>query len=159
MAKVIHEDRRVIPQSEWQVWLRVVLFGAVVGFVYWLTYLLITKYITVPLMCGGAASCDQSAIIASKIATVIVAVGALFGMIKLSVVRPLAIAVGSAVVLWPLGEWALGLFWLESLGWAIVVYALSYALFSWIARYHSTVISMATAAIVAIVLRIALMLI
>jgi hypothetical protein len=56
-------------------------------------------------------------------------------MINLKMVRPLIISVSSAAVLWGLAVWTHDLFWLEAILWCVVLYAIAYLLFSWIARY------------------------
>ena len=53
--------------------------------------------------------------------------------------RPLLITVASAVLLWDLAGWLTGLSWLESILYSVLLYALSYVMFSWFARYSRTV--------------------
>jgi hypothetical protein len=159
VAKVIAEETRVVLQPEWQLWLKVVGFGAAVGLIYWVLTLLIGRYIIEPLTCRevvDAVTCTEASVLAGKISTVLVAVGAIFAMIRLVLARPLIVAVGAAIVLWELSAWTLGLFWLESLAWSIILYALAYGLFGWIARHASVVVAIVTAAILAIAIRVAL---
>jgi hypothetical protein len=158
MATIVTDEARIVPRPEWQIWLRIAAIGAVVGLVYWVVYMLLHHYVVSPLTCGPANSCQQTAGLSGSIATILVAVGALFATIRLSVARPVVVTVASAVVLWPLATWTAGLFWLEAVAWAIVLYSLAYLLYGWIGRYVSTVVAIVTAVVIAIILRVALML-
>lgn len=159
MAQVIIEDNRVA-RPEWQIWLQVVGFGAIVGAVYWLLALLIGRYIVEPLACRdvvSAVACTDASVLAGKLSTVIVALMATFGMIRAGVARPLIVAVASAAVLWSLSEWTNGLFWGEALAWSIILYALAYGLFGWIARHVSAIVAIILAILVAVAIRVGLM--
>jgi len=133
--------------------------GLVVGLAYWVTTVLLTRYVVEPLACrdiATAASCVGAIGIAGKIATVLLATLSLLVMIRVSLFRPIIIAVATAVVLWNLSVYTTGLFWAEALAWSIVLYGLSYALFGWIARQMNLVLAIIVAVAVAVMIRIAL---
>lgn len=158
MAKVIIEDNSVFSHSL-QAWLRVIGFGAVVGLAYWILTLLIGNYVVEPLACrdiATATTCVGAESLAGKISTVLIAVAAIFGMVRLGVVRPIIIALASAALLWELSAWVEGLFWLESLAWSVLLYAVSYALFGWIVRALSVVVAIIIAVLAVVALRILL---
>ena len=158
MAKTIIEDEQLNRYSL-RSWIRVIIYGAVVGLVYWLLALAISKLIVEPFACRQiveAASCVNASVVAGKITTVIVTALAIGGMVRMSVTRPIIIAIAAAIVLWPLAEYTQGLFWLESLAWAVGLYTVVYALFGWIARAAGVAIAVILAAVIAIGIRILL---
>lgn len=157
MAKVIVEDNRVA-RSEGQIWLQILGYGAAVGAAWWLLALIITSWIIEPLACSGAdiTACADASILGGRLSAVIIGIGAIFGMIRLGIVRPIIVAVASAVVLWNLSVWIQGLFWLESITWAVVLYALAYGLFGWIARHLSTVVAVVFALLFALGITLAM---
>lgn len=159
MAKVVAEQTRVVVQSEWQEWVKIIGTGAGVGLLVYLIGLLIGQYIVEPFMCRNVvdlASCADASVLAGRISSVLLAVAAIFALIKLTVARPLIVAVSAVAVLWDLSLWTAGLVWFEALAWSVVLYALSYALFGWIARHAHLIVSLVTALIVIIVIRLAL---
>jgi len=158
MAKTIIEDEQLSSYSL-RSWVRVIMYGAVVGLTYWLLALVISKSAVEPLACRqlvDAASCVNASIVAGKIATVIITAVAIAGMVRFGVTRPIIIAIATAVVLWPLAAFTQGLFWIESFVWAVALYALTYALFGWIARSAGIAIAVILAVVIALVIRIAL---
>lgn len=158
MAKTIIEDVQLSGYSL-RSWVRVVLYGLVVGAVYWLLTLAISKLIVEPLACRqlvDAAACVDAPAVAGRITTVLIAAIAITGMIRLGMARPIIIAVASAVVLWDLTAYVLGLFWLESAVWTVLLYGLCFALFGWIARSTSALIAVILSVVLAVALRIAL---
>lgn len=140
-------------------WFYIIGIGLLVGLAYWVVTVLLTRYVVEPLACrdiATAASCVGATGIAGNIATVLLATLSLLVMIRVSLFRPIIIAVASAVVLWSLSVYTTGLFWAEALAWSIVLYGLSYALFGWIARQMNLVLAMIVAVVVAVMIRIAL---
>ncbi len=159
MAQVIIEDNRVA-RPEWQIWLQLVGFGAIVGAIYWLLALLIGRYVVEPLACRDVidvVACSDSSLLAGKLSTVLVALLATFGMIRAGIARPLVVAVAAAAVLWSLSEWTSGLFWAEALTWSIVLYALAYGLFGWIARHVNAIIAVILAILIVVAIRVGLL--
>ncbi len=161
MAKLIVDDNR--PQSirlMYSAW-RMAIIGGSLGFLYWLTTLLISRYIIDPIYCGAsfdANVCTGSIGMSGDIATIIVATVGLAVLVRYAVVRPIIVAVASALALWSLARWTEGLAWYESLAWSVVLYGFTYILFSWISRYSRTVIVATSIIVVLIVLRVTLLL-
>ena len=139
-------------------WVYIIGVGAAVGLAYWVMTILLGRYIVEPLACrevATAATCVGAFGLAGKIASVILATIALLVMIRVSLFRPIIIAVAAAVLLWDLSVWTTGLFWAEALAWSVVLYALSYALFGWIARQFSVIVAIIIAVVLAIGIRVA----
>lgn len=160
MAQVIITDQQAVAES-YAVWGRTVILGAVTGLIFWLLMIIVARYIVDPLVCGkmfDAALCVDSTPIAGNIAAILAAVVGVISMVRISAARPIIIAVGSAALLWNLGTWIDGLFWLEAVTWSIILYAASYALFAWITRYASLLIAVVLSVLIVLIIRIALVL-
>ena len=159
MAKVI-ADQPVVVQT-WQPWVRVGLIGAVVGIIFWILTIILTKYVVEPLACRqlmNAAVCINSTGLGGNIATIMAAILAVLILVRQNVTRPIILAVASAALLWDLSAWTQGLFWLESFAWALLLYAGSYLLFAYIARYFRLWVVIATSLAIILIIRIALVL-
>ena len=160
MAKVIVEDP--IPRSRtWNVWLRTIVLGAVAGLVYWFIALLIDNYIVEPLACRqmvNAAICTTSDSLSGNIAAIMTAALGVLAMVRAGIIRPILVAGATLALLWSLGAWTSGLLLIEVLGWSVLVYALSYALFSWIARYTVLAVGIIVSLVIVLTIRIAIML-
>jgi hypothetical protein len=159
MAKTIIEDEQLSTYLL-RSWIRVVIFGAIAGLIYWIFVAVIGSFIIEPLACRStmnASTCVQATPLAGQITTVIIAALSIAGMVRLGVVRPIVIAVASAAVLWNLSAYTEGLFWLEGAVWAVVLYAFAYALFGWLARSTSAAIAVFSSIIIALLIRIALL--
>lgn len=137
------------------------VIGAVTGLAAWVLTSLIANYILEPIVCGAsldAARCASSVAIAGNISTVLIAVAATAAMLRLEVARPIIVAAASAVMVWPLAGLTDGLWWLEAIGFSVLVYALCYTLFGWIALRTGLIAAIIWSLVIAVVLRIALFL-
>ena len=158
MAKTIIEDDQLSRYSL-RSWAKVVGFGALTGVVFWLIAALISSLVVEPLSCRqlvDAAACVNATPTAGRVATILVAALAIAGMVRLGVFRPIIIAVATACLLWPLSSYTLGLSWFESLLWSVLLYALLYALFGWIARASSSIFAIVASFVIVIIVSIAL---
>jgi hypothetical protein len=139
--------------SLWQI----ILTGIAVGVLYFLLTYLIGHYVIESLYCGSnvnVENCSNSTNIAGNIATILSGTVGLGVMIGLRVLRPIIVAVATAVLLWGLSAWTAGLSWGEALLWSALLYALSYVLFAWICRYNRTMPIIIVAIIISVVARI-----
>ena len=160
VAKVIVTNQEGIAEG-WAMWLRTIALGAVIGAIVWLATVLIGRYIIEPMTCGQvvhAAFCSDSRPVAGSIAAILAAVGGVVVMVRMAASRPIVVAIAAAALLWSIAALTDGLFWIEALAWSVVLYALSYALFAWIARYASLLIALVITVVLVVVIRIALVL-
>lgn len=147
----IHEKPAAAVYSMWLI----CLVGAGLGLAYWALAQILSSFMIEPIFCHSANSvttCLQATEISGAIASIFVTALAVVVMISLKMVRPLIIALSSTIVLWGLAGWTSGLGWFESVLWSIFLYAVSYVLFSWIARYlliRPVIISMLVIIIIA----------
>ena len=115
--------------------IQVVLLGVILGAASWLLTILIDRFITGALLCGGnGPTCDTSTLVAGNVALVLVTVGGLLGLVRLSVYRPLLVVIAAAIVLWGLSGYTLGMQWYEAMAWTVLLSAVTYAAFTWLVR-------------------------
>lgn len=158
MAQIIIEDPEAMSRSL-VLWGRTIALGVVVGLISWLLTGLISHYVVEPIVCGqgiNAAACSDATALAGKIATVLVATLAIAVMVRMSVARPIIVAIATAALLWNLADWTLGLFWLEAIAWSVLLYALCFALFAWITRYATLWVTLIGSLLIVLVIRILL---
>ena len=153
MAQQVAE-RWVVQQSILS-WARLIGIGAAAGALFWVLSTLIGRYVVEPMVCRDlvdAAACVQASVTAGRVATVLVAVASVLALIRFGIARPIILAVASAIVLWNLGVWTQGLWWLEMLAWSVALYAATYALFGWIARQVNPLIAIVVTVVVVLVI-------
>jgi uncharacterized membrane protein len=160
MAQIIITDQQAVAES-YATWVRTVVLGAVTGLIFWLLTIIVARYVIDPLACGrlfSATICVDSTPLAGNIAAILAAVVGVISMVRIGAARPIIIAVVSAALLWNLGTWTDGLFWLEAVAWSVVLYAAVYALFGWITRYASLWVTVVISVLIVLIIRIALVL-
>lgn len=119
-----------------QALVQVALFGAGLGVVSWLLTLLVRQIIFVPLFCGDPANslCVGATGSAGVLALIVTAIIGLLGLVRLGVYRPLLVALAAAVSLWGIAVWTGSMVWYEAVAWTIILYALTYVVFTWLVR-------------------------
>lgn len=144
MAKIIDTkvDSRKFNKSSY--FLKIVFLGIFLGLAFYGLFFIINKYTSVD--------------IASNVATILIATIGVILMAANRLPRPLLITVSSAVLLWDLAGWLTGLSWLESILYSVLLYVLSYVMFSWFARYSRTVPVLVFTVIAVIIIRIIIIL-
>ena len=159
---IIEKDMaRLLPNVETaiEVWGRIAGLGVLFGAVLWLLSLGISQFVVEPLTCGitgGSSQCIQALDVAGGIADILVVAGALFAGIWLRVARPTFVAISAGLMLWGLASWLSGLYWLEALGWSVLVGALVYLLFGWLNRRQSIALTLILTIVIIIAERIVL---
>ncbi len=159
MAKVTAEQEYV--DRTWSIWLRTVATGAVLGIIFWVITLLLSHYVIDPLACrdtANAAVCTNSVSLSGNIAAILVGFIGIAAMVRMGIYRPIILAAATAVLLWDLSAMTTGLYWLEALAWAVGLYAASYGLFAWIARYSKVWFVITVSVLIVLIIRIALVL-
>lgn len=116
--------------------IQVVLLGIILGALTWLLTLLLERFAMTPLLCNPSsnAMCGSAGTLAGNIALVLTAIGALLGLVRLGVYRPLLVVIAASIVLWGLSGWMGGLLWYETLAWTVALYAVVYTAFAWLVR-------------------------
>lgn len=138
-----------------QTLVQVALFGAGLGLVSWLFTMLVRQIIFVPLFCGDPANslCAGATGSAGVLALIVTAIIGLLGLVRLGVYRPL-VALAAAVTLWGIAVWTGNMVWYEAIAWTIVLYALTYVVFTWLVRPRAFGLAAGAVIIVVILSRI-----
>jgi hypothetical protein len=114
----------------------ILLFGAVGGLVVWgLTYLL-DVYVFEAILCKGGvtAQCSLAPRYGAVTASLVAAILVLLGLIRLGVYRPLLVVLAVTISLWGLTEFLWGVTWYVTALCTVLLYALAYGVFAWLAR-------------------------
>lgn len=157
MVEVIQEETYPQSISMSFSWWQIAITGAAIGALYFILTFLIGQFIIDRLYCGATlsvANCTNSVGISGNISTILVGTIGLGIMVSLRVVRPIIVAVMSAILLWGLSIWTAGLSWGEVVLWSSLLYALSYVAFAWICRYNQTMPVIIISILVSVVARI-----
>lgn len=136
-----------------------IAIGFVVGVVTWLLTLLLQSYVVEPIFCRSADSfgaCANGGTIAIVIALILTHTAGLFGLVRFGVFRPLLIVLAALITLIGVQSWLGSLAWYEAAAWLGLLTALAYALYAWIARMASFVVSLVVMIVVIVALRIAM---
>lgn len=116
---------------------RVALLGIGLGVVAWVLSSLLSKFAIEPLFCHDQPAtgiCANPSDAAGNIALVLLGIAGTLGLVRLGVYRPMLIVIAVSVCLWDLFGWLHGVLWYESLGWAALIFAATYVLFTWLVR-------------------------
>lgn len=161
MAKVIVEKEQTVVVQTWQPWVRVVVIGLAIGFVAWVLTSLLARYVIEPLTCrdvANAAMCLNAVPVAGNVAAIIAGLLGTLVLVRMGIARPIVLAIATAALLWNIAAWTAGLHWFETILWTVLLYALSYLLFAWIARYARLWVVLAVSILIVVIIRIALVL-
>lgn len=154
MARLIVPDTETTLVTHGYEWWRIALLGAAIGVLHWAIAAFVSTFVVDQLLCRSTvsiASCAQSGIVAGDIATIIVAVIGLVILVRMKILRPLVVAVASAILLWGLPVMTNGLAPGEVIFWSAVTYGLTYSLFAWLSRYARTMpVLLSVAAVIAL---------
>ncbi len=159
MAQVILDDNQPRSISASYSWWVLALIGVATGALYWLLTITVGHFIIEPMFCSSSANastCSNSVSIAGNVAGILVATIGLGILVRLQVLRPLIIAISTAILLWGLSGWTEGLGWAEIIAWSSILYGLSYVLFSWVSRYTRSVPVLVSAIVIVVLARIVL---
>jgi hypothetical protein len=121
--------------------------------------LLVQNFFIANVFCRSAddfAVCANGGTVAWSVAFVIVGVVSVFALVRSSVYRPLLVVLAAFVALWGIAPWLAPLAWYWAAVWNIVLFALAYALFAWLATIERFLYSFIATAIVVVLVRLAL---
>jgi hypothetical protein len=141
MARVIDSRIESRTVSEYFPLVPTIVVGMILGLLFWGLNSVFGRFTTSPTMAGD-------------IATILVASVGLIVMVTMRIGRPIIIALSSAVTLWGLASWTVGLSLAETIVWEVALYALAYVVFSWISRYSRVVPVLTTIIAIVVIARI-----
>ncbi|HMI08945.1 MAG TPA: hypothetical protein VK497_00925 [Candidatus Saccharimonadales bacterium] len=114
----------------------VLLLGAGAGLLVWGLSYLLDVYVFQAIFCKGdvTVQCSAAPQYGAATASIVTAILMLLGLVRLGVYRPLLVVLAVTISLWGLTEFLLDATWYVSALWTILLYALAYAVFTWISR-------------------------
>lgn len=138
--------------------LRLLGFGLAIGVLFAGVYYLLEHFVFGSVLCrpGNDMACASAPSYAMAVSIVLTAVVGLVGLVQLRGYRPLIVVLAIAVSYWGLNIILQNITWYIGLIVAAVLFALSYLLFSWIARLRSLSITLLLTIVVVILIRLAL---
>ena len=133
----------------------VVILGGLVGLVVWGLGILMNTYIFEGYFCAEEAGrqCESAENYAAVAAGIIASLVALAGLIRLRVYRPLLVLLASMISAWGIVQMSWNLTWFTGLLVAIVLYALAFGVFSWLARVREFWIAVAAIFVLVLAVR------
>lgn len=137
---------------------QIAVVGLLVGAATWLFGYLIDVYFITPIICTADTSsfiCASKISLASNVAGAIGVIIGVVAMVKLSVYRPLLVAIATLASLWSIGSWLQAEDWYVALLLAAVLYMIGYIVFGWIARMTSFTMTLVAIILVIIGCRLA----
>lgn len=159
MAKVVQNTPNVIVEP-WWVKGYAGYIGVGMGALWWVLTSLLNRYIVEPSACRdleSATACVNSFSVSGSIAAILVAIVGTILLVRYVQPRPIVISVASLVLLWDLAALANGVVWWAALLWALVLYGLSYGLFSLVAQIRFVAYSLLIAAFLVVGIRVILL--
>jgi hypothetical protein len=117
----------------------IILLGAVVGLIVWGLSIVLDTYVLSAILCKGTETlrCAGTSQYAEAAATIIGAGVGLFFLVRLQVFRPLLVVLAATISLWGIVGLADLLPWYGIGISAVLLYALAYGVFTWVARLRS----------------------
>ena len=158
MAQVIQNEQSIVVEP-WWVRGKIVYIGLAMGLVWWLLAILLRQYAVEPIAChdlSTASACVNSIDVSGSIAAVLVAALGTFLLVRYIQPRPIIISVATAALLWNLGGIMDGIAWYFTILWALFFYAVSYGLFSLVARIRWLWVALVVALVIVVGIRLLL---
>lgn len=159
MAQVIQNEQSIVVEP-WWVKGKIVYIGLGMGLLWWVLTAILRHYVVEPIAChdlSTASACVNAIDVSGSIAAVLVAALGTFLLVRYLQPRPIIISVATAALLWNLGGMMDGIAWYFTLLWALFFYAVSYTLFSLVARIRWLWVSLVVAFVIVVGIRLLLL--
>lgn len=152
-----NETRPPIVPMLWSDFLSVIVLGGMIGLLVWGAGMLLNRFVFDVYFCQGdvTTQCASAKNYAAATASLVgVAVG-LVVLIRLRVYRPLLVLLAAFISLWGVVQLSWNFEWYQGALVALVLYALAFGAYSWIARIRQFWIAFAVTTAVLIAIRLA----
>ncbi len=134
--------------------IRTMLTGAGVGLVSTGLYLLLNTFVFGAALCrAGVEGCSNAPLYATIVTVVTAIILGVVALAKAGTYRPLLVAIAAPLALWGIYALFNSVAWYWALVIGAVLLALAYALFAWLARLRSFIISIILLVLVALLVR------
>ncbi len=133
----------------------VLLTGLAVGAVVTLLYMLLNTFVFGAVLCRAQSTgdCSQAPNYAMIVAIIIGTIAGVANLARLRIYRPLMVGLAAAISLWAVHNITTGFAWYWMLLAVAVLFALSYAVFTWVARIRNFILALVVAIVLVIVTR------
>lgn len=131
--------------------------GTFVGFLGWIVALGVQDWVLAPIFCRSVDStsvCGNSQLISWVVAYIFASMAGLMMMIRSGVFRPLLIVLAVLATMWAIGTWFTPDLWGAGILWSTVLFAISYALYTWLASIKSFAIAVTSTIITVVLVRL-----
>lgn len=144
----------IISMTTRQFWW-VIATGAVVGIAAGFFGWLLTAVLFAPLFChtDTTAACTQASVYANVGALILATGVGVFMLVRSQVYRPLLVGLAAALTLWGVLDMLRPLPWYGSVFIAVLLFALAYATYAWLARLRSFLFGVIASVVVLIIVR------
>lgn len=135
---------------------RTLLCGLGVGLIVALVYFLMNKFVFGAVLCRpqSAGNCSDAPMYAYIVAIVVGSIAGLVALVRMRTYRPLIAVIATAIALWGIYSAITNAAWYWALLATMVLFALSYALFVWIARIRSFILAIIVTIVLVIIIRL-----
>jgi hypothetical protein len=156
--KKVEKPATIIPMLKSDL-IGILLLGAAAGLVVLGLGIVFNRFIFDVYFCQGdvTTECTNARNYSAAIASVIAAIAAMGGLVRLRVYRPLLVVIASMVSLWGVVQVVWSLYWLIAVLVVAVLYALAFGLYSWVARIREFWISLLVIIVLVVAVRVALL--
>lgn len=157
--RVVAESREridpVVPMYNREI-IGVFVTGAVIGLIVTGVWYLLNRFVFTAMLCegGDTTNCAQAPEYSMMVAMIVGAVAGLIALVQTRVYRPLLAVLGTTIGLWGLHAITWPMTWYWMLAVMVVLFGLSYALFAWVARIRSFVVSLIVTIVLVVLMRL-----
>ena len=151
---IIEEAPATFTMMERRQFWQILLLGAISGLLVWGLSFLLDTYVYQAILCqNGASDCGASDQYSMITASIVAGVLALLALVRLGVFRPLLVVLAVVVSLWSLVETLWTAQWYYAAICSVVLYALAYGAYGWIARIRSFWIALGISIVLMVAVR------
>lgn len=153
----VEKPAQIIPMLRTD-FISVIILGAIIGLFIWGFGAALNRFVFEEYFCQGdiSSQCGSAKSFSVAAASLVGGIAALTGLIRLRVFRPLLVLIASLVSTWGVVQtsWDLGRF--TGIVAVIVLYALAFGVFAWIARIREFWIALVAMIVLVVAVRLAL---
>ncbi len=136
--------------------INVLVLGGLVGLLVWGVGAMLDRFVFDAYFCQGdiSSQCMSAQNYSAAAALLVGAIAALAGLIRLRVYRPLLVVIASFMSLWGLAQLSWTFDWMTGVAIMILLHALGFGLYSWIARIREFWIALFVVVVLVVAVRL-----
>lgn len=139
--------------------INILIIGGIAGLLVWGLGFLLNRFVFDAYLCQNEVSnqCAYAKNYAAGLAALIVSFGALGALVRFRVYRPLLVLIAAVLSTWGVVQLSWNFTWYLGVLVAILMYALAFGAFSWVARIRDFWITLIVAVVLVLIVRLAFM--